>query len=510
MAYTKTERYTLVSTILASSMVFIDGTTVNIALPTIQSDLGISGSGLLWVMDAYLLTLASLMLVGGSIGDYLGRNRVFLWGLALFTLASISCGLSFSPLQIIISRLLQGVGGALLTPGSLSLITTHFSAGRVGGAIGLWSTFSALTSVSGPLLGGWLSESGLWRLIFLINVPLSVIAFLIILKKIPETRNVQVKSLDYTGAVLITLGLSGLAFGFIESSGFGFGNVLIIFSLLAGMLGLIAFVMYERNRPDSLMPAELFRFRNFSAANALTLFLYGSLSALTFFLPLNLVRIQGYSEWQGGLVFFPMVLIIALLSPVSGFLTGKVGARIFLIAGPAITGAGFYLFSAIGDTAGPSEYWHTFFLPVLLLGIGMGLTVAPLTTLVMRSVDRNNSGSASGINNSVSRIAGLMAIALLGTYALHHFSHDVYKEIVRIGFGQDEIKAIMRNTGDFADARVPESITGVKETQLRQLFRISFIHSFNLVSHVSAYATWMSALVALFFIRRRIRTNRSP
>ncbi len=240
MAYTKTERFTLTATILASSMVFIDSSTVNIALPAIQADLDVSGPGLLWVMDAYLLTLASLMLAGGSLGDTLGRNKIFTSGLILFSLASISCGLSFSPVQLIISRLVQGVGGAMLTPGSLSIITTQFQGKKVGGAIGLWSTFTSLTSVAGPLLGGWLSASGLWRVIFFINIPLSAAALWIITSKVPESKNDHAGKPDYTGALLITLALSGLAYGFIESSEKGFGHAFILVCLAFGVIALAA------------------------------------------------------------------------------------------------------------------------------------------------------------------------------------------------------------------------------------------------------------------------------
>ncbi len=251
------------------------------------------------------------------------------------------------------------------------------------------------------------------------------------------------------------------------------------------------------------MPPALFKSVNFSTSNGLTLFLYGALSGLTFFLPLNLVQIQGYSEWQGGLVFFPMVLLIALLSPLAGRLVEKFSARIFLVVGPAITGAGFFIFGTIGQTSGPGMFWHTFFLPVLLMGTGMGITVAPLTTTVMSSVDRKNSGTASGVNNSVSRIAGLLAIALLGTYALHHFRSTASDKIHQTGLSKEVIHKFMENTADFAATRVPQEVPAKSKGEVRHIIHASFIDAFRNICHISAGAAWVSALLALAFIRRR-------
>ena len=493
-------------------MVFIDSTTVNIALPVIQSDLDASGSGLLWIMDAYLLTLSSLMLAGGSLGDSLGRNKVFSAGLILFSFSSVSCGLSFSSTQLIISRLFQGIGGALLTPGSLSIIITQFSGKKVGRAIGLWSTFTSLTSVAGPLLGGWLAAPGLWRIIFFINIPLSVLAFWMITRKVPESRNSSATKLDYTGAAFIILGLSGLAYGFIQSSEKGFGHAPIILALSAGFVFLLAFMKTEMTVKGPLVPSGLFRSVHFSTSNGITLFLYGALSGLTFFLPLNLVQVQGYSEWQGGLVFFPIVLLIACLSPLMGRLIESFGSRVFLIAGPFITGAGFFVYGTIGQTAGPQDYWNTFLLPSLLVGAGMGITVVPLTTTVMRSVDRKNSGTASGINNSVSRIAGLMAIALMGTFAIHHFRNAVGEKINALEINLEQKLQLTGNTSDFAATQIPEGISGFQKDRVRQIIHSSFIESFDQVTHISALASWLSTLLAFIFIKKRKKktTDNSP
>ncbi len=508
MAYTRTEKFTLAATIMASSMVFIDGTIVNIALPAIQSDLDVTGSGLLWIVDAYLLTLASLMMAGGALGDTIGRNKVFAAGLILFSLASISCGLSFSPLQLIISRLVQGIGGAMLTPGSLSIIVSHFDGKKAGGAIGLWSMFTSLTSVAGPLLGGFLAESGLWRVIFFINLPLSAVALFFILKKVPETRNDEAGKIDYAGAALITAGLTGLAYAFIESSEKSFGHFSILISLIAGGLILAAFILYEHKSNHPLMPLVLFRSVNFSTSNGITLFLYGALSALTFFLPLNLVQIQGYSEWLGGLVLFPMVLLIAILSPITGNLVEKFSPRIFLIAGPLVTGTGFFIFSQIGQTGGPHEYWRSFFLPTFMMGIGMGITVAPLTTTVMSAVDRKNSGTASGINNSVSRIAGLLAIALLGSYALHHFRMSAEQKIQHVDLPQNQVNKFVKNTADFAATQIPAGVSQSQEEELHSIIHSSFIESFDRVSLASAALAWLSALLAMVFLKRKRKKRR--
>jgi EmrB/QacA subfamily drug resistance transporter len=500
--YTSTEKWTLLSTILASSLVFIDSTALNIALPAIQTDLNITGPQLLWVVDAYLVFLSSLMLLGGSLGDHFGRNKIFSIGLILFSVSSLSCGLSVSPTQLIISRAFQGVGGALLTPGSLSIITSQFSEKKVGGAIGLWSTFSALTSVIGPLLGGWLSSIGLWRGIFFMNVPLALISLWAIQKKVPQSKDEEAKKLDLTGAFFITLGLAGLAFGFIESSNIGFDHYLIISSLAIGVISLITFIVVEMKKTNPMVPLSFFQVRNFSTTNTITLFIYGSLSATTFFLPLNLVQVQGYTEMQAGLAFFPTILLISLLSPITGNLVDRYGARVFLSAGPVITASGFFLFAQPGLTAGPAAYWYTFFIPALVLGIGMGITVAPLTTTVMRSLSKKNSGKASGVNNAISRIAGVLAIALLGAYALFIFKNHLQESLTTIVIPEETKQQLMKNASDFAATKVPDSVDIPTSVFLNQTIKDSFVMAFNRVAYVSSVFCLLSAALAFIFVEK--------
>ena len=420
--FTSVQKWTLLSTILASSLVFIDSTALNVALPALQEDLGITGTQLLWVINGYALFLSALLLVGGSLGDIYGRNKIFLIGLGIFSISSLICGISASPTQLIVARGFQGIGGALLTPGSLSILSSQFGPENRGRAIGLWSAFSAITAVFGPVLGGWLAELGLWRMIFFLNIPLSIFVFISMITKVPESKNPNAKKLDVFGALLVTLGLGGLTYGFIESPKQGMGDVKIIISLVIGGISLIGFVISQRLSKHPMMPLNLFRSLTFSGGNLLTLFVYAALGGAMFFLPLNLIQIQGYSEVYAGMAMLPVIILIAGFSSVIGKFVDRRGVRLPLIIGPLITSAGFFLFSIYGITSGPSEYWSSFFFSFLLLGTGMGITVAPLTTAVMGAVSDDNAGIASGINNTVARAAGVLAIALLGALVLFSFN----------------------------------------------------------------------------------------
>ena len=289
--FTSIQKWTLLATILASSMVFIDSTALNVALPALQEDLGITGTELLWIINGYALFLSALLLVGGSLGDLYGRKKVFLTGLGIFSISSLICGISQSPLQLILARAVQGIGGALLTPGSLSILSSQFGVEKRGSAIGLWSTFSALTAVLGPILGGWLAGLGLWRVIFFINVPLSVVVFITMLTRVPESRNHEAQRLDVWGAILVTIGLAGITYGFIESPKQGFGSIKIMSSIIIGGISLIGFMVVQRYSKHPMMPLKLFNSRTFSGANLLTLFVYAALGGAMFFLPLNLIQI---------------------------------------------------------------------------------------------------------------------------------------------------------------------------------------------------------------------------
>src|ERR1041384_6610530 len=424
-------RWVLAATILASSMAFIDGTVVNVALPFLQTDLNATAIGIQWVVEAYSLFLSALLLVGGSLGDRYGRRRIFDIGVVIFAIASALCGLAANIEQLIIARAVQGIGGALLVPGSLALISSSFDENKRGKAIGTWSGFSAITTAIGPVLGGWLVEHLSWRAAFFLNLPLAVAVLVISIWKVPESSEKENRGrLAWPGAALATFGLGALVYGLIESPRLGFSNPFVLLTLIGGLVLLALFVFHEARVKNPMVPLHLFSSRDFSGANLLTLFLYAALSGTFFFFTLNLIQIQGYSATAAGASLLPFVVLMFSLSRWSGGLIDRFGARLPLTVGPLIAAVGFALFAVPGLSG---NYWTSFFPAVMVLGLGMTISVAPLTTTVMSSVSEEQAGVASGINNAVSRTAGLLAIAVFGVVMLQAFSQ-------RLGNRMNEIQ----------------------------------------------------------------------
>ncbi len=489
----------LAATILGSSMVFIDGTVVNVALPALQSNLNATAVDMQWVVESYALFLAALLLVGGSLGDHFGRRLVFSVGVALFALASVWCGLAPSITQLIAARAVQGVGGALLVPGSLAIISASFRNEDRGQAIGTWSGYTAMTAAIGPVMGGWLIENVSWRAIFFINVPLAAVVLVLVSWHVPESRDEQRNNgLDWLGAVLATVSLGAIVYGLIESSSLGFGNPQVLTALILGVVTSAFFVFVEAQKKSPMLPLTLFRSRDFSGANLLTLFLYAALSGALFFLPLNLIQVQGYTATSAGAALLPFILIMFLLSRWSGGLVKRCGAKLPLVVGPVVAALGFALLTRPGIRSG---YWTTFFPAVVVLGFGMAISVAPLTTTVMNAVGESWAGIASGVNNAVSRTAGLIAIAALGLVMLKAFDNRLDQRLFDLGVSPDVQRALDGQRVKLAGAVVPADLDPAVRTAVRRTIDESFVSGFRKVMMISAALAFLSALVAWLLIR---------
>jgi EmrB/QacA subfamily drug resistance transporter len=408
-------RWTLVASILGSSMAFIDGSVVNVALPSIQADLGGGLATQQWVVDAYLLTLGSLILVGGSLGDIFGESKVFAIGVAGFAGASVLCAIAPDAPALIAFRGIQGVAGAVLTPASLAMITATFTGTARGNAIGQWTSWTGISFIVGPTLGGWLVDVSSWRVIFLINLPIAA-ATLLLLARLGGMHQARREDLrvDVPGAILCTAGLGLLVAGFIEQPQLGWGDPLILTAFIGGLACLGAFVAYELRTPMPMLPLRLFRLRNFTVANIETLSVYGGLSALTTFLTLYLIEFAGFSALRAGVSLLPVTFVMFFLSPRMGRLSMQYGPRLFMGLGPIVAGLGVLAYTRLPQDI---NYWVDIFPPLLVFSIGLSLIVAPLTTTVLADARAGDAGVASGVNNAVARIAGLLAIAILGILA---------------------------------------------------------------------------------------------
>jgi len=408
-------RFTLLATILGSSMVFVDASVVNVALPAIQRDLGGGLATQQWIADAYLLTLGSLILVGGSLGDIFGEVRVFTLGVIAFGAASVLCAVAPDATSLIVFRGLQGVSGALLTPASLAVITSTFSGHERGAAIGSWTAWTGISFVIGPLLGGWLIGVSTWRLIFVLNVPLACATLALVLTQLPRTISGKTGiRIDVAGAALCAAGLGTLVFGFIEQPRLGWTDPAVPGSLAAGAVFLAAFVLYELRADMPMLPLRLFARRNFSVTNLETFAVYGGLSAWSFFLTLFLQQVAGYSPFRSGLATLPLTIVMFFLSRYVGRLSMRIGPRLFMGAGPLLAGAATL---SIVRLPARLDYWTDLLPALLVFSLGLAMTVAPLTTTVLNDAGPGDAGIASGVNNAVARVAGLIAIAAVGIAA---------------------------------------------------------------------------------------------
>jgi EmrB/QacA subfamily drug resistance transporter len=408
----RSDRWVLFATILGSSLVFIDGFIVALALPSIQRELHATASDAQWVVEAYTLVLGSLMLFGGALGDRAGRRRIFTIGIGVFALGSLACAFAQNATMLVTARVLQGFGGMLLAPASLALIGAHFSGVRRDRAFASWAAYGALTSSIGPAVGGLIVDHFGWRAVFFLNIPLAALVMWAAQRHISESRDETIDGpLDILGAALATFGFGAITYALIASSSYSWESLRIGGTCAAGVLALAAFVGVERRARVPIMPLALFASRTFSGVNAATLLLYGALGATFYYLPFIMIQGHGYSATATAIAQLPLILGLILLARLGTFLMRIIGARIILTIGPSIVAIGFAL---LGFLDNDTSYWIAFFPGLLVVGIGLGLTVAPLTATVIDSADPRHIGSASGINNAISRIAGLLAVAALG------------------------------------------------------------------------------------------------
>jgi EmrB/QacA subfamily drug resistance transporter len=495
--------WVLAATILGSSMAFIDETALPVALPAIQSGLGATAVDAQWVVAAYTLFLAALVLVGGSLGDHLGRRRMFSVGVALFAVASAWCGLAPSPEQLIFSRTLQGVGAALLVPNSLAIIGASFEEERRGKAIGTWTSLTSVTLILGPVLGGYFAENVSWRGVFFINVPLAIAVLAITRAHVPESRDPEARRLDLPGAVLAAVGLGGVVFGLLESSRSGLADPRVIGALIVGAVALGAFLVVEGRGREPMVPLSLFRSRNFTGANAFTLLLYFALVGTMFFLPFNLIWVQGYSATAAGAAIVPAILVLSLLSRYTGGLTDRYGARLPLVIGPAIAAIGFALFVVPGVES--RSYWTTFFPAAVVLGVGLSILVPAVTTVALNSVDARYEGLASAINNAFSQTAGLLAVAVLGVIMFISFSGSLDARLADVNLSPEAKQQLEGEKIQLGAAQAPEGLDAAQSANVERAIDEAFVAGYRVVMLVAVAMALASAVSAALLLEGKKR-----
>lgn len=489
----------LAATILASGMAFLDGTIITIAIPVIQSSFNTNLAGIQWVINSYALLLAALILISGSLGDRFGRKRIFSYGITLFVLSSFLCSIAQSIEQLIIFRSIQGIGAAMMIPGSLSIINTAFDDKVHGKAIGLWSGFSGGVAALGPFIGGWLVETFGWPSIFYINIPIGLIALYLTYRYIPETKNDEATQLDVKGTVLLFLGLLGISYALIQAPVSGWSDTTVVSSLVIGLWSIVTFVYHERKVKDPLVPLKIFSSPLVTGANIMTLFLYFALQGVIFFLILNFQQLQHYSPLIAGMGMLPTIILITFLSGPAGALSDRIGPRYPMIIGSFIVAVGMASFIL----AGKSANYFTAFLPGLLLfGGGMALVIAPLTKSAL-AVDHRFSGAASGVNNAISRIAALLAIALLGAVMAFFFAGSLEERTTKSALNQAEKHQIIQQKNKIGDITIPQNFSEDTKRIAQEQIDDAFLFSFRNVMAIAASLAFISSLVSFFMIHNR-------
>jgi EmrB/QacA subfamily drug resistance transporter len=500
-AHERAGRWVLLSSILAVAMTFIDATALSVALPVIQSDLAATGADLMWIINAFTIPVAALLLLGGGLGDWLGRKQVLLAGIIIFAMGAIACAVAPGIPSLIAARIIQGIGAALMIPGSLALVASFFDAAERGKAIGTWSAFSVIATGIGPVVGGMLAQAGLWRGIFLVNLPLAMIACIALLWKVPPLRHPRAEGrLDFVGALLAALGLACINVGLIAVPERGLGNPMVAAALIGGLLSLLAFILHERRTRHPLLPLALFQSKTLTAACLITLTVYTAFYGLLFFLPLNLIQVQGYDPARAGAAQLPLLLLLILVSRPAGSLVDRIGPRLPLIVGPFTVGLGFLLLSWPGITDGPGAFWTTYLPGLLVLGAGLGMTAVPLSITIMASVSGDRQALAAAINSTAARLAGVVAIALLGPVALLTFQLSLDARVTPLNLPAAIQSQLVAESPRLAEARVPETLDSATTAAVGTAIQMAFIDMFRVVSLLAAGLSGLGAIIAARWI----------
>jgi EmrB/QacA subfamily drug resistance transporter len=481
----------------------MDGSVVNVALPTLQTRFGATSGSIQWVIQSYALFGAALLLLGGAIGDRYGRRRAFTWGVAIFSVASASCAASVSLGQLIAARSVQGVGAALLIPQGLSILSSAFPAEQRGRAIGTWSAWTSVFAALGPVAGGWLLQIWSWRLIFLLNLPLALFVILLA-PRIPESRAASeggaAPPLDRLGAALATCSFAAIIYALSFAPQLGWRNPRVLWVLVGGLVLLAGFLRSQLGRSNAMMPLSLFRIPRFLAANILTFLLYGALGGALYVIPFYLIQVRHYAPPAAGAAFLPLIALMFLFSARVGGLIPKVGERMLLFTGAALAGMGFAAFTLLGGLRG---YVFSVLPGVLILGFGMTLAVAPLTTAVMSSVTENETGIASAVNNALSRLAGLLAVSLVSLMLAHGFTASLSSQLRNSGLPVEARNQMFANRSRLHDTPIPAGLTQKQRMEAASLLDRAFRSGFRVVMLASATSAWLGAVVVLVLLRKR-------
>lgn len=494
----------LFATISAASMAYVGSTALNIALPAIQIDLDARGADLLWISNSYIIVQASLLVVFGSLADRFGRNHVCMLGILIFGIASLIAGAAPTVDVLILARFAQGTGSAMIIPCTLAIVSAHFSGDRHGWGIGIWSAFTLFSSGLGPFIGGVLTEMGMWRLIFYVQIPFGLSAAWVLWRYVRETYSKDsVPIMGWLSALLITLSLLGLTHGFLEAPQLGFGHPSIQLSLGFGIVSLLFFILVETHEHARELLA-LFRVRTFTGGNLALLLLYCAVGPILIYIPLNMIQIQGYSESFVGLAVLPMTVLMLVSSAFIGGIVDRYGPRRPIVVGHALTFLAFVLLAMVGATGGQHDYWRTFFLPVCLVGMGLGTTLAPLTVAVMESVEETKAGVASGISNTLSRVGQVLSVAVMGGFVLSIFTSALLndsnvRELPAAARDQLEIASV-----DLGETAVPPALTPSQKAEVHAAIRNAHVAAYNVLIWVSAAFCLMSGIISWLMISNRL------